>query len=76
MNNIELQIDKISLEGINSRDRGRVAAALETELARLFAETGIPDGLTRGGDLRELNVGSLSRNCGDNPDRIGAAAAR
>jgi hypothetical protein len=74
--NIELHIERLVLHGIAPGERYRVGAAVERELARLIEERGVPDQLTRGGDVARLDGGSFAIEPGMAADALGAAIAR
>ncbi len=46
--NVTIEIDELVLHGFPAGDRHAIAAALETELARLILERGLPAGLADG----------------------------
>ena len=73
--NVRLHIERLVLDGFPAGDRDRIAAALEVELTRLFAEQGVPPGLTGGGAIPALDGGAFDVTPGARPDRIGAQAA-
>ena len=52
---IELHIEELVLDGFASGDRYRIGDALESELARLFAEQGVPASLTESAPLEQLS---------------------
>ena len=72
---MRLRIEELVLDGFPPGDRYRIAAAVEAELARLFAEQGTPPGLTSGGAVPALDGGSFDMAPGARPDRIGAQVA-
>jgi len=51
---VEVHIEELVLHGYAPQDRYRIAAAVETELVRLFTEKGVPS-LTGGTDYPMLN---------------------
>jgi len=57
--NIEVYIDKLVLSGFSTYQRHDIAAAVEAELTRLFAEGGIPAALQSGGNIPSINTGSF-----------------
>ena len=73
---IELHIDDLVLHGFSPADRLRIAAALEGELARLFTERGLPQGLTGGAEREAINAGSFAQGHLATPASIGGQAAR
>jgi hypothetical protein len=74
--NIELNIDELVLHGFAPGDRYRIAAAVERELARLFAEHGVPPSLLTGGDLASLDGDAFQVVPGAKPDAIGSQVAQ
>ncbi len=75
MTNVRLRIDELVLEGFPAGDRYRIAAAVETELARLFAERGVPAGLGESMALPRLDAGAFEVAPGARPEQIGAQIA-
>ncbi len=73
---IRLHIDRLVLEGVNPRDRRRIAAAVESEIARLIAAGGVPPALAGGGNAEKLNGGSVTVNSGSTLEKQGAEIAR
>ena len=73
--NLELSIDQLILPDLPLVHRERVAAALERELARLWAEQGPPPGV-EAGELLALSARSVQVTAGARPDEIGAQVAR
>lgn len=76
MMNVRLRIEELVLEGFPPSDRYRIAAAMEAELARLFADQGVPPGLTSGGAAPVLDGGAFEAAPDARPDRIGVQAAQ
>jgi hypothetical protein len=74
--NLELHIEELVLHGIDLRDRERIAAAVEHELARLFAERGVPPSLIQGGELAQLDGGRFKVHPGNGPEAIGVQVAQ
>lgn len=74
--NVRLRIEELVLEGFPPGDRYRITAAVETELARLFAEQGIPPGLAGGGTVPMLDGGSFDVAPHARTDQIGAQVAQ
>jgi len=72
---IELQIDKIVLEGMTSHQAGRVTRSLKTELTRLFTEKELPTTFGNKSRIPELNSENLKENSYNNPDKTGANIA-
>jgi len=74
--NVRLHIEELVLEGFPPGDRYRIAAAVEAELARLFAEQEIPPGLAGGGTMPMLDGGSFDVAPHARPDHTGAQVAQ
>jgi hypothetical protein len=72
---IHLHIDELVLDGFPSVDRFRIAAAVETELARLLAEQGAPPSL-RTGAVDRLDGGSFNVARPSRPEAIGVQVAQ
>ena len=53
-----------------------IAAAVEAELSRLFADQGVPSNLASGGAVPTLDAGSFDVMPDARPDRIGAQVAQ
>jgi hypothetical protein len=73
---IALHIEELILHGFAPADRNGIAAAIERELARLFAEQGMPPSLGQDDDMVQLEGGSFKLVPGSRPDAIGAQVAR
>lgn len=56
---LELHIEELVLHGFAPGDRQAVADALQGELARLFAERGLPSALAQRGEVTRLDAGSF-----------------
>ncbi len=74
--NIELHIEELVLHGFSCGDRYRIAEAVERELAHLFAEQGVPNSLSDGGEIERLDGGAFKMKQGSRPETIGAQVAR
>ena len=72
---LELNIEELRLHGFKRSDREKIAAAVQTELERLFSEEGLPSGLKDGREVR-LQGGSFSVPTGLNPEKAGEHLAR
>ena len=59
MPDIELDIDELVLHGFAPGDGDQIGAAIRRELARLFAEQGLPAGLGTGGAVPRLDGGGF-----------------
>jgi hypothetical protein len=73
--NLELSIDHLILPDLPLVHRERVAAALEQELARLWAEQGPPSGIEAGEPLA-LSASRVQVAAGAGPEAIGAQVAQ
>lgn len=73
---LRLAIDHLVVHGISELDRGKVAAALEAELGRLFEEQGPPAGLERETGRLELGGGSFATPAGLGTRALGRHIAR
>ena len=74
--NVRLHIEELVLDGFPPGDRYRIAAAVEAELTRLFADRGVPPGLSSGGAVPAVDGGSFDVAPGARSDRIGAQVAQ
>jgi hypothetical protein len=73
--NLELTIERLILPDLPLVFRERVAAALERELARLWAEQGPLPGVEAGEPLA-LSASTIQVTAGARPDEIGAQVAQ
>ncbi len=73
---IELHVGEVVLRGVASGDRHRIGQAMQRELARLFAEQGVPDGLVRGGHIERLEGGAFEMTPDSRAEAIGAQVAQ
>jgi hypothetical protein len=73
---VELHIEELVLHGFSPRDRYRIAAAVEAELARLFTERGVSPSLARGGEIASLDGGSFEAAPGSGAETIGRHVAQ
>ncbi len=74
--NIELHIEELVLDGFAFGDRYRIAEVVERELAALFAEQGVPQSLSQGGETERLDGGAFEAAQGSKPETIGAKVAQ
>lgn len=74
--NLEVEIDEIVLQGYPSADRRAIARAVEMELARLFAEGGLPASLFNGGEVPSIDAGRFEAAAEAGAENIGAQVAR
>jgi len=73
---VEIEIEELVLHGFAHADRYRIGAALERELARLFAERGLPGGLADGAECEAVDGCSFVRGPLATPVAIGGEVAR
>lgn len=76
MKRIVLHVDRLVLNGFDGRDRQRIAAELQGELARLLAEPGAAQRLAALGAVERLRAGPAPAAHGAEPASAGVAAAR
>jgi len=74
--NIELHIEELVLHGFAPKDRYAIGEAVQRELARLFAEQGVPPSVGRGYEAARLDGGSFHIAEGSKGDAIGAQVAQ
>ncbi len=74
--NIQLQIEELVLHGFAPGDRYRIGEAVERELARLFAEQGVPSSLLASLEVASLDGGAFQVAPGARADAIGAQVAQ
>jgi uncharacterized membrane-anchored protein len=74
--NINLNIEQIVLHGFAYVDRDAIAAALQQELARLFAEQGLPLALGVSGQINRVQGGSFAITPDMQVEAIGSQIAQ
>ena len=76
--NIRIDIESLILEGISieSEQRARLQAAVETELARLLARGGVAPELRSGGAVPSLKADAIRLSSDGTPARLGKQIAR
>lgn len=72
---IALHIEQLMMEGLQPSDRHQFGNAVQTELARLLAEHGMPPNLTGSAELGRLAAGSISVSSTPRPAIIGRQVA-
>ena len=72
---IEVTIGELVLEGVSPAERLRIGAALESELGRLLAERGLPEGVGGGPRRDVVDGGSFVRGPRATPSSVGAQVA-
>ena len=73
---IELHIDRLVLHGVSRHQQHSIGEAIQQELLRQLTANGIPDLLSRQGNVLHLNAGSVQLGQGDRSGRIGRQVAR
>ncbi len=73
---VALHIEELALRGFAREEGAQVGEAIQRELARLFAEGGLPPALAGGGELERLHLGSFKAARGEKADAIGTQLAR
>ena len=73
---IELHIEELVLHGFPAGDRHRIAAAVETELARLLAQSGAAALPGSSLELDRLDAGAFQVEPGTRPHTVGRQAAQ
>jgi hypothetical protein len=73
---VEVRIEELVLHGFDARERYRIGAAVEVELARLLAEEGVPPSLGQSGDLAHLDGGAFEVVPGSRAEETGRRVAR
>jgi hypothetical protein len=74
--NVELHIEELTLDGFDAIDRYGVAAAFESELARLLAEQGVPAGLEKGFERQHAGAADFQLAPDSTAETIGTEVAR
>ena len=73
--NVELHIEELVLHGFSPADRYRIGEMVERELARLFAEEGVPVAFTSGLESPHLDAGAFHVAANSRAETIGAQVA-
>ena len=73
---IELHIEELVLRGFAPGDRYRIAEGVEQELARLFADRGVPESLAQGGEIASVDGGAFEVVTGSRAGVVGAQVAK
>ena len=74
--NLHVHIEELVLHGFAGADRARIADAVQTELVRLFTESGVPPALGRGGSVDRVDAGSFAADPGGRGGVTGARIAQ
>lgn len=76
MKRVIVHVDSLWLNGFRPEDRHALAAGLQQDLGRAFADPQLVSRLTDGADTSRLNVGSVHVAQGALPRGVGASVAR
>lgn len=76
MKRLIVHIDRLVLNGFRREERHAIAAGLQQELARVFANQEAAWGLRNMGDLGRLRVHGVQFEAGSNPQQISASVAQ
>ena len=74
--NIELHIEELVLHGFSPGDRDAIGAAIQGELARLFAEQGAHPALQQTHAVEKVDGGSFTMRAGAKVTTIGTQVAQ
>ena len=72
---IELHIDQLLMEGMQPSDRYQFGHAVQTELARLLTEQGIPANVNSSAQLERLAAGNFAITSAPRPATVGRQVA-
>jgi hypothetical protein len=72
---IDIDIDRLVLQGIDPRHRTRIAESVRRELAQLVARHGVPPHWTHA-EAGAQSIPRIEVDPGHSPARIGASVAR
>lgn len=73
--NIELHIEELVLHGFKSGDRHAITEAVQQELARLFAEQGLPTSLAQSTEIAHITGNQFNVKANAKPRSIGTQVA-
>ncbi len=76
LTNVELHIEELVLHGFAASDRYRIGEIVERELARLFAEEGVPASLTSSLEAERLDAGAFHVAANSRAEAVGAQVAQ
>ena len=76
MKRVKLHIESLALRGFRHEDRHEIAAGLEAELGRVFADPAALSRLTAEGHVPRLALGRLAIAPGSKPRQIGMATGQ
>jgi hypothetical protein len=72
---VEIDIERLVLDGVDARDPRRLAAAVERELARLIARDGMPERPALSETKPNVDGGTVSPPQGAGAEGLGRAVA-
>ena len=76
MKRVVVHIDRLVLKGFRHEDRHAIAAGLQQELGRVFADREAVQHLSAMGDVSQLQVGGVHIEHGSKPQRVGEHVAQ
>ena len=76
MKRVVVHIDRLVLKGFRPEDRHAIAAGLQQELGRVFADREAVSLLRARGDVSRLQVGDVQIEHASKPQRVGETVAR
>lgn len=76
MKHVLVHIDRLVLKGFAREDRHAIAAGLQQELGRVFADPEAVSLLTSRGSVPHLQVGGVNIEHGSKPQRVGENVAQ
>ena len=76
MKRVVVHIDRLVLKGFRHEDRHAIAAGLQQELGRVFADQEAVSLLRARGDVSRLQVGGVPVEQGSRPQRVGENVAQ
>jgi hypothetical protein len=74
--NLELQIDELVIDGLPHLNRAQLGAIVQQELARLFAERGIPPALYQAHAVPSIEGGAITLQPGASTPAVGGQIAQ
>lgn len=76
MKRVVVHIDRLVLNGFRREDRHAIAAGLQQELGRVFADREAVSGLRDMGDVARLRVNGVQFEPGSKPQQVGESVAQ
>ena len=68
---LEINIERLTLHGFPLNDRFRIGESLKIELTRLITEQGLPTTLGREGNIYQMEGSSIKNINNSNPEAAG-----